>query len=327
MKETQVFSKNYTMTKPLFSVVICTYNRATLLEIALRTVCQQHFDQTQFEVLVVDNNSKDTTKEVFNTYNNQFPNVRYVLETKQGLSHARNRGWQEAKGHYVVYVDDDCKMPTEWLTGAYKLIQEFSPDVFGGPYFGFYLTTKPSWIKPSYVSHEPYPSAQFIKTSDALHGGNLFIRRELLAATNGFDASLGMNGKKVAYGEETELLKRIEKTIPKSTFYYDPKVYVYHLVRPEKMTIKWLIKQRFRSGQASYQIYNKEIHKRSKFSLAIAILKKILFILYSLIFRTPFRNKTQFPYILNYLHEVVSRQIWAIGWLYATYQNTPYQTK
>ena len=106
----------------LFSVVICTYNRASLLPTALQTVCEQALDCTEYEVLVVDNNSTDETRFVTESFMQRYSNVRYCFEPQQGLSYARNRGWREARGKYVAYTDDECKVPPQWLTVAKEVI-------------------------------------------------------------------------------------------------------------------------------------------------------------------------------------------------------------
>lgn len=100
------------------SVVVCTFNRADILPLALQSLCEQtpHHDQT--EIIVVDNNSPDNTRQVVDEFIEKYPNIRYCFEPIQGLSHARNRGWREARGEYVGYLDDDAKAPPEWLHSA-----------------------------------------------------------------------------------------------------------------------------------------------------------------------------------------------------------------
>src|SRR5262245_32415256 len=82
---------------PLFSIVICTFNRSTLLADALLDLSRQSLDASLYEVLVVDNNSTDPTRDVVERASRERPNVRYLRETRQGLSHARNLGWREAR--------------------------------------------------------------------------------------------------------------------------------------------------------------------------------------------------------------------------------------
>ena len=105
---------------PLISVVVCTFNRADLLETSLEALDEQILESSEYEVIVVDNNSTDNTLNVVEELCNRLTSLRYCFEPNQGLSHARNRGWREAMGEYVAYIDDDCKVPGQWLTRGEK---------------------------------------------------------------------------------------------------------------------------------------------------------------------------------------------------------------
>lgn len=94
---------------------------------------QQTAPVEKWEFIVVDNNSSDGTRETVELFNRRFTNFRYAFEGEQGLSHARNRGWREALGNYVGYVDDDCRIPQEWVSNALSVIDHRAPDAFGGP--------------------------------------------------------------------------------------------------------------------------------------------------------------------------------------------------
>jgi len=172
----------------MISVIICTYNRADLLADVLQTVCEQSLERSEYEIIIIDNNSTDETPTIGQSFVALYPNVRCFVEMKQGLSHARNRGWQEARGEYVAYIDDDCKVPPKWLACADTIISEHAPDILGGPYFAFYNRPKPVWYSA----------------------------------------------------------------------YYDPELWVYHLVRPEKMSWRWIIRDAFIRGQYTYQVYPDE---------------------------------------------------------------------
>ncbi|MFA5389077.1 MAG: glycosyltransferase family A protein, partial [Candidatus Omnitrophota bacterium] len=66
------------------------------------------------EVLVVDNNSSDNTREVVDNFNHGLK-IKYVLERTQGTSIARNTGIKNASGDIIVFFDDDCVAEKEWL--------------------------------------------------------------------------------------------------------------------------------------------------------------------------------------------------------------------
>ena len=71
----------------------------------------------------------------------------------------------------------------------------------------------------------------------------MFCRRLLLEDMGGFDTNFGMSGEKIAYGEETALQISIRADMPEEVIYYDPRLYVFHLVREEKMTMRWFVQR------------------------------------------------------------------------------------
>ena len=310
----------------MISVIICTYNRADLLTDVLQTVCQQTLERSEYEVIVVDNNSTDETAAVSHSFAARYPNVRTCFEPQQGLSHARNRGWREARGEYVGYIDDDCKVPEGWLAVAKEIIEHVSPDVFGGPYFAFYNTPKPAWFKDEYGSYEPYSKATLIEgLPDALHGGNLFLRRELIRKVGGFNPELGMVGGKMAYGEETALLQHIHTTIPEALIYYEPKLLLYHLVRPEKMSIRWLMRHRFTNARYGYRVQHEDPPQIGRIGALLRLAKTSLRFVLSLTIEALFWEREKYPYFQNYLYENAFRHLSTLGWLYEEYQQVTWQ--
>lgn len=302
----------------LISVVVCTYNRCGLLEQVMKTLTSQTLLGDQFEILVIDNNSKDNTPTVVAHIIKEKPkiSIRYILETKQGLSHARNRGWNEAKGEYIAYIDDDCKAPKQWLEVAKRIIDQYSPAIFGGPYYAFYNSPKPKWFKDSYASHTLGEKSHPIGHDEFVSGGNIFFRKSLLQKIGGFDPKLGMMGNKIAYGEETALQIYARDSMPNELIYYDPELYVYHLVRPEKMSLKWILRQQFSHGRYSFLIFqNRKNGVIYTYKIYAHFVLVVVTITYNLI-KTPFRDKKQFPYFENYLYERILIHILNFGGLY-----------
>lgn len=288
--------------QPIISVVICTYNRAGLLADVLESVCRQSLAASAYEIIVVDNSSTDETARVSHAFAERYPNVRYCAELQQGLSYARNRGWQEAQGEYIAYLDDDCRAPVSWLAISKEVIERVSPDVFGGPYFAFYNTPKPPWFKDEYGSWTPAEQATAI-TPDDLHGGNLFLRRNLLSMVGGFDPTLGMKGRQIAYGEETALLRYLYTIQASTHFYYDPRLFVYHLVRAEKFSLWWQLRSTFMHGRAHYPIYYQGQQPFSWWACLLLPLYTLLFGLRTFLQSWSWRDRERYPYWQNYLYE------------------------
>lgn len=297
----------------LLSVIICTYNRASLLAAALEGVCQQTLATDEYEIIVVDNNSTDDTPTVCRTFAQRYAHLRSVVEPQQGLSPARNRGWQEALGDYVAYIDDDCIVPAEWLSVAREIIHKIHPDVFGGPYFAAYLTPKPAWFSDRYGSWQPAAQATFIRP-EVLHGGNLFLRRVLLEPTGGFRQELGMQGEKVGYGEETDLLLRLQAHYTQTSFYYDPHLFVHHVVRPEKLSIRWHIQARFIQGKAASHVWGlRSRYQQGRWGTLLWIPILTLYLAWGISINTLLRDRTRYPNYRNYWYEVLLPRLSSLG--------------
>ena len=88
------------------TVAICTWNRAGLLESTLAEMTKIRPPRSDWEVLVIDNNCVDRTKEVVTSFLQKLP-IKYLFEKQQGLSHARNCAVACASGDYVIWTDDD----------------------------------------------------------------------------------------------------------------------------------------------------------------------------------------------------------------------------
>lgn len=240
----------------MISVVICTYNRAELLKGCLDSLAAQTADPSTFEVLVIDNNSNDGTYQVVEGYK-RLSNLRLLREEKQGLSHARNRGIQEAKGDYIAYLDDDVLVPPEWLKILTNLILINQPslDGLGGPLFPFYTTAKPSWYEDEYaVQMGTRKEPVFLKPGQSFIGANMIWNKNTLESIKGFRPEFGYVGNLQTLGEETDAYNRIWDLNPNARFLFSPELHIEHWVPPEKMTLSFRLNRYFNQGLTNYRI-------------------------------------------------------------------------
>jgi len=244
------------------SVVVCTYNRVQLLTDALDSICNQTLDKSDYEIIVVDNNSNDDTREVVDEFCRRFPNVRYCFEPQQGLSYARNRGWQEARGKYVAYIDDDARAGENWLKTAVTLLENTKPvpHCLGGPILPFYSTTKPVWFKGEMRTWGDSP--RYLRPGESFSGSNMVWRKEILDTLGGFDVTSGLKGDYLFLGEETVFFEKIWHSFDQPHFYYSPELTVHHWVPPAKMTVSYQIKRAFAVGQRLSRLHGPRISWR-----------------------------------------------------------------
>lgn len=301
----------------LVSVVICTYNRADLLGVCMESLVRQ--DAGGFEIIVVDNNSTDETSEIAAGFADRDVPIRYVFEPEQGLSPARNCGWREARGRYVAYVDDECRMPRDWIRNMTATILAHAPEMLGGPYDACFDGPSPAWYRRPYFSTVwKGVTLRAMGPNEFLAGGNMAIRRDLFDHIGAFDPKLGMKGGAVAYGEETAFQKRLMKMMPEAQRLYDPALSVDHLVRNAKLGIKELLQQRIAAGRSGWRMAvlideaePKDGMKNAELSRDLAVTAAKL--AWHLLIGLPFRKRALYPYPQNYLREAVGLSAARLG--------------
>lgn len=294
-------------------MVLCTRDRAGLLAGALDSLERQDAERGRWEIVVVDNASSDGTAEVVASH----PGVRCVREERIGLSHARNLGFRSARGRYVGYADDDCRLPPGWVTAALSVIDGPAPEVFGGPYRPFYLAAKPAWFRDEYGSSDRGERARFLDAGETLPGGNVFFRRDLLERLGGFDPRLGMAGGRIGYGEESDLQERLRALCPELRVFYDPDLCVEHLVRPEKMSLRWRLAASFGKGSSAYRARLAVAPVTGRTALAWRALRTALGAAADGTLGALTRDRRRYRRIQNYLYESTARRLRTLGTLWA----------
>ena len=99
-----------------------------MLRRSIKSLINQSAVKTDYEIVVVDNASTDETRTVINNFQAQYSSPAIILlsELTQGLGHARNTGYKNARGRYVAFIDDDCVATKDWLQallGCYERVQ------------------------------------------------------------------------------------------------------------------------------------------------------------------------------------------------------------
>ena len=235
----------------ILSVIICTYNRKSLLTKCLNELIRQitEIGDSRIDVVIVDNNSSDGTDRVAYDLIRQYDWLSYVKETRQGLSHARNCGSTAAQGTYLCYLDDDGCPGPEYLEYVLRVIDEHQPDIFGGPIYPFYTTKKPFWFQDSLEIRRHADITGFVDCP--ISGGNYIICAELLRQLGMFSQDYGMVGATLRLGEERELLERYKCMTPPAhqRIYYSLECFVYHHVPAYKMSLAYFVKRAYQSGK------------------------------------------------------------------------------
>ena len=236
------------------SLIVATYNRSASLIRALESVAQQNAPASEWECVVINNNSSDDTQERFAEFAAAHPdlNMRMVTELRQGLSFARNRGIRESEAEYIAIIDDDERISPDFIT-SYISLFDSTPDAVaaGGPIVAEYPSGRPRWM--SHFTERPVANTMYF--GDKVRefpegripgGGNMALRRSAVRRYGVFDTSLGYVGESLIGGEESDLFERLR--IAEAKYYYVPTAVMYHIIPPEKLTQKYLSRLSYNVG-------------------------------------------------------------------------------
>ncbi len=228
------------------SIIICSYNRASYISDALTSLYVQYSGLDNFEVIIVDNNSTDNTKEVYAQWRQTNTNGQFtfISETKQGASFARNTGAAIAKGEWVCFMDDDAVATPNYVENILKHIHH-QPEVvgFGGRIIPKYIPSEPKWM--SYYVSSLVGNFDYASTACAFENGkyplesNMILKKSVYDQIGGFNVNLpGVVGTLRIGGEGKELFYKIIAL--GHTIYYDPSICVHHVVEVKKLTSEYL---------------------------------------------------------------------------------------
>lgn len=235
---------------PRITVAICTYNRAGYLADTLGDLASQQTDPELFEILVINNNSRDGTETVCEIFSKTNPKCNFcmVTEKKQGLSFARNRAAKEAAAEAIFYIDDDVKLPENFVETALNYLDKRPSTLCaGGRIFVDFdePEEEPDWIPgelmPMFGLHDlgdddlTYPRGNFPR------GGNMMIQKTVFEAFGYFDTTLGRTGDQLLGSEEKDFFEKIRRNGVDLHYWSDLKL--THRIGADRLDREYLAKQ------------------------------------------------------------------------------------
>lgn len=275
----------------MISAIICTYNRKRYIIRAIERLAATKCKD--YEIVVVDNNCTDGTAELISCFIAAHPElpVRCFLEKKQGLSNARNRGMQEAKGDVFLFLDDDSMVCGDYLCRLEEYLLAYpQADAFGGriePIFD--ECPRPKWLcrwSMGWVSALDLGDGvrQFEGKAFPI-GANMGIRRAMAEKAGAFDPELGRKAGNMDAGEEKDMFRRI-RALGGSIWYF-PGIEVQHVIPQSRTTLAYV--DRFADGVG----ISERIRSKSEGTYARRLLSEavkwcgtlVLFVWYLITFR------------------------------------------
>ena len=198
------------------SVVIPTFNRSTLLRQALQSLLGQDTYGSRVEIIVVDNNSIDDTRDVVESLAGSDVRIVYLKEERQGNSFAKNTGIQRASAPIVAFTDDDVRVGNDWIrtiVGTFAANPETS--FIGGKVLPAWESDEPSWLTREgwaplgAVDYGPEPFEISGPDPRSLLAGNLAVRRVVFDRVGMFAPSLQRVKGSIGSLEDHELVTRL----------------------------------------------------------------------------------------------------------------------
>ncbi len=221
------------------SVVVATYNGARTLQNCLKSLGRLNYPD--YEVIVVDDGSKDRTPEIAQS----FRSVRYLRQTNQGLSAARNAGIRAARGEIVAFTDDDCRADEDWL---YYLVSDLLRSDFAGMGGHNFLPPEDSCVAAAVVVSPGGPAHVMVTDHEAEHipGCNMAFYKWALEDIGLFDPSFRKAG------DDVDVCWRLQDQNLKIGF--SAAGFVWHYRRS---TLKAYLKQQAGYGEAEALLLGK----------------------------------------------------------------------
>jgi glycosyltransferase involved in cell wall biosynthesis len=238
------------------TVILCTYNRCRTLEKALSSVAASTLPESiEWDVLVVDNNSRDQTAAVVGDFCTRYPGrFRYLFEPNQGKSYALNTGIREARGDVLAFMDDDVTVESTWLQNLTAALCSGEWAGAGGRILPQWPCAPPSWL-PEKEWYGMAPLVMFDwgpeagPLTDPPFGTNMAFHRRLFEKYGMFRTDLGPgpNGK-IRNNEDTEFGRRLLEAGERLK--YEPTAVVHHSVAQNRLRRGYFLTWWFNKGRA-----------------------------------------------------------------------------
>jgi len=244
------------------SVIIPTFNRASLLAPTLDCIAARCRLDRPWEVIVVDNNSTDDTRAVVESRIARFPvPLRYLFEGAQGRSNALNAGIAASAAPILVFTDDDVLVSDTWLPSAVAPLVSGEIEYSGGPVRPIWEAARPKWLSMDRsdiwgtIAILDYGAEPFIfeERRRVPLGANMAVRRSLLERIGLFDARLGRsNGRQLLGQEVPEFLARARAAQARGM--YIPEMMVDHHVPARRLTKQYFRRWWYGKGLSRAQL-------------------------------------------------------------------------
>ncbi len=239
------------------TVILCTYNRCQSLAKTLESLAASALPGwIDWEVLVVDNNSIDQTREVVEDFCLRYPGrFRYIFEPHPGKSFALNTGVREAHGDVLAFTDDDVSIEPTWLQNLTASLNDGEWAGAGGRTLLEHTFSPPRWLTlegPDDLGWALAPlfdqGPQRCEIREAPYGANMAFRKEMFEKHGLFRTDLGPRPGSEIRSEDTEFGRRL--LFAGERLRYEPSAVVFHPVPENRVRKPFFLARFFDMGRA-----------------------------------------------------------------------------
>lgn len=234
------------------TVAIPTYNRADFLRQTLAGIAMQDYRRDAFEVIVIDNNSTDHTRAVVADFASSGPAPRYVVETKQGLDHARNRAIAEARGGVIVFGDDDILVQPDWLAQItapfFTASARRRVGAVGGEVIPVFPHGLPDWVREWHAPLAFRADAGPLGPRQCPMGANLAFPRWVFEELGPFHTALDRAAGNYFSGGDSEMIRRVRAA--GHEVWFAPGAAVRHQMPANRTTFRYATRHAFDSARS-----------------------------------------------------------------------------
>ena len=249
------------------SVIIPTYNpnKARLIQ-TLKGLESQDFPFAEWELIIVDNKSTNSFSKGLNL--DWHPNTRIVIETKEGLTFARIRGFKECKANIIIMVDDDNILAKDYLTETFKIFtQNPMMGAIGGQSIPLFESKPPEWISQFYtclavrnlgerVIREKweikYPAAAPIGAGMAIR--KISLTKYIEKIQSGNNIITDRLGNSLSSGGDNDIVLEIIKSGWEVGYF--PQLSLKHIIPPERIQSSYLARLNKDSSKSWIHLLN-----------------------------------------------------------------------
>lgn len=176
---------------PFVSVIIPAHNEEKHIKQCIDSLLEQDYPKKNYEIIIVDNNSSDATKNIANSYRE----LNCIFKEKGPVGAVRNFGVANSSGSHLAFIDSDCVAPVNWISRGVALLQSHEKSAFGGKYD---LPSNATWIEKYWLLGVRKEKNNRLD----LLGGAIFIKKTDFLVVGGFDET-------ISSGEDTKLAKEL----------------------------------------------------------------------------------------------------------------------